>query len=138
MLVGIIIGLFIAWTLTTIALLLSSSRDSDIPDIVGTGIVGIIIMLVGRVAYKFKLWRVNRKYCWIAFWMKGERYCRSRQLILKKDLKKFNTDINKEYFVTLDNYPCKSLPNKSDYLYNEYSGWTKKGIEKYYRKDDED
>lgn len=136
MLVGIIIGLFIAWTLTTIALLRTSNRD--ISDIVGTGIVGITLMLIGRMIYKFQLWRVNHKYCRIIFWMKGEERCRRRQFIPIKDLKKFNTDITKEYYVTLDNYRCKSLPDKSEYLYNERSGWTEEYIEKYYRTDDED
>ena len=138
MLVGIIIGLFIAWTLTIIALLVSGTHDSDIPDIVGTGIVGITIMLVGRVVYKLKLWWVNHKYCTILFWMKGEKRCRRLQLIPKKDLKKFNTDVTKEYYITLDTRPYKSLPDKGEYLYNERSGWTKEGIEKYHRKDDED
>lgn len=136
MLVGIIIGLFIAWTLTTITLLLTMNRD--ISDVVGTGIVGITLMLIGKVAYKFELWRINHKYCTILFWMKGEKRCRRLQLIPKKDLKRFNTDITKEYYITLDTRPYKSLPYKGEYLYNKRSGWTKECIEKYYRTDDED
>jgi hypothetical protein len=137
MLVGIIIGLFIAWTLTTIALLVSSTQ-SDVPDIVGTGVIGLSIVLTGKVRDKFQLWRVNHKYCEILFWIKGEKRYRCRQLIPKKDLKKFNTDITKEYFVTLDARPQELLPNRCDFLYEECSGWTREDIQKYYRKDDED
>lgn len=138
MLVGIIIGLFIAWTLTTITILLSSNRDSDIPDIIGTGIIGITFMLIGRVVYKSRLIIGNQRYFKILLWTKGKKNCDDCKYVLRKHLKKFNTDNNKEHYVTIFPATWRSLPDKSDYLYNKYSGWTKKGIEKYYREDDED
>ena len=136
MLIGIIIGLFIAWTLTLIACL--ASGDEDVVSVVGTGVIGLTLVLISKVRYKFSLWRVNHKYYEILFWVKGEKRCRCTQLIPKKDLKKFNTDITKEYYVTVDARPQLCLPNRCDFLYEESSGWTKEGIEKYYRKDDED
>ena len=137
MLVGIIIGLFIAWTLTTIALLVSSTQ-SDVPDIVGTGVVGIAIMLVGKVIYKSKIAIGNQRYFKILLWTKGKKNCDGCKYVLRKHLKKFNTDNSKEHYITIFPATWRSLPDKSDYLYNKRSGWTKEGIEKYYRKDDED
>lgn len=136
MLVGIIIGLFIAWTLTTIALL--CTRNRDISDIVGTGLVGITFMLIGRVVYKSLVVIGNQRYFKILLWTKGKKNCDGCKYVLRKHLKKFNTDNSKEHYITIFPATWRSLPDKGEYLYNKRSGWTKKGIEKYYRTDDED
>lgn len=137
MLVGIIIGLFIAWTLTTIAILISGTR-SDVPDIVGTGLVGITFILIGRVVYKSRVIIGRRRYFQIQLWTKGKKYSDGTKYVLRKHLKRFNTDNNKEHYVVIFPATWKSLPEKTGFLYNKFSGWTKEGIEKYYKEDDED
>lgn len=137
MLVGIIIGLFIAWTLTTIALLVSSTQ-SDVPDIVGTGVIGLSFILIGRAVYKIRIIIGKQRYFKILLWTNGKKNCDGCKYVLRKHLKKFNTDNSKEHYITIFPATWRSLPDKSDYLYNKRSGWTKEGIEKYYRKDDED